>query len=187
MADSLRTYDREAVGEIVPALTELYAEVYAEPPYHEGAEQVRDFQVRFAEHRGEPAFRLAAVWQGELLIGYLYGFRLEVDSPLWDDLLIRPAGGLVRPAGGRTDPPARQPTAYVSELLVRAGSRRRGVARRLHDTFVAERREGRVALLAHPKAGPAQAAYSAWGWKRVGYGRPFPGAGEYDTLMLFLS
>ncbi|MGI5148632.1 GNAT family N-acetyltransferase [Plantactinospora sp. CA-294935] len=179
MAVSLRRDDRVSVGEIVPALDELYAEVYAEPPYHEGLEEVRAFQDRLADHRHEPGFRLASMWQGDQLIGFLYGFRLEVDAPLWDSLLIRSAGE-------RAESPPLQLTAYVSELLVRAGFRRQGVARRLHDAFMSERPESQVALLAHPEAGPAQAAYAAWGWKRVGYGRPFPGGSEYETLMLFL-
>ena len=179
MAPSLRKFDCESVRDIAPALSDLYAEVYAEPPYFEGAEQVREFQARFEEHRREPAFRLTSMWQAELLIGYLYGFRVGVASPLWDSLLIRPAGN-------GSELPPRRPTAHISELLVRAGFRRQGMARRLHDTFVSERQESQVALLAHPQAGPAQVAYAAWGWKKVGYGRPFPGAADYETLMLFL-
>lgn len=177
MVAVLATFDRESVTDLVPALRDLYAEVYAEPPYFEGPEHVEQFLTRFAGHRREPAFRLAGMFDDGQLIGYLYGFGIDVDSPEWDTLLIRTSG-----AG--SDLPLRRPTALVCELLVRAGHRRLGVARRLHDAFVADRREPQAALLAHPEATAAQTAYSTWGWRKVGYGRPFPGAPEYETLML---
>lgn len=179
MAPVLEKFDRDSVDDLTPALADLYAEVYAEPPYLEGPEHVREFRLRLAEQRAQPAFRLTAMFDAGQLVGYLYGFRIDTDSVMWDTLLVRPAT-----AG--SDPPPRRPTAYVSELLVRADHRRQGVARRLHDAFLTERRESQAALLAHPDATAAQVAYSAWGWKKVGYGQPFPGAPAYETLMLFL-
>lgn len=180
MAPLLRRFDSGSVDDLVPALADLYAEVYAEPPYFEGPEEVREFRARFAAQRREPAFLLTAEFDAGRLLGYLYGFRVDTDAQMWDTLLIRTAGSW-------SGQPLRRPTAYVSELLVRADARRRGVARRLHDAFLAERAERQAALLAHPAATAAQAAYSAWGWKKVGYGRPFPGPPDYETLLLFLS
>ena len=39
---------------------DLYRKVYAEPPYHEGEEQVAGFVERFAVESGDPGFTVVA-------------------------------------------------------------------------------------------------------------------------------
>jgi hypothetical protein len=58
-----------------------------------------------------------------------------------------------------------------------------------HDAFLAGRHEERATLLVRPEpeAAPAQTAYAHWGYRRLGRLRPFPGAPEYDALVLDLN
>lgn len=63
-------------------------------------------------------------------------------------------------------------TFAISEIMVRKRWRRQGVARALHDELLADVDRERATLLAEPDNGPAQAAYAAWGWKKVAELRP---------------
>ncbi len=169
-------YGPAQVAEVAWELQDLYAQVYAEPPYCEGESDVSQFAVRLAAQLQEPSFLLIAAWDHDVLSGYLYGFAISPQSPMWNSVFLSPD-----PGQHPHDWP--YPVAFVSELLVHAGYRRRGLARALHDRFVAARSEPKAVLLAHPDATAAQAAYRQWGWYRVGMGRPFPGIPLYETLV----
>ncbi|MFH8500132.1 hypothetical protein [Streptomyces coeruleorubidus] len=45
----------------------------------------------------------------------------------------------------------------------------------------------RVVLNVHPESGAAQAAYRAWGYRKVGETRPWKGADAHDVMVLGLS
>lgn len=161
---------KDQVPPIAAQLRDLYAAVYAEPPYHETESDVAEFEARLLPTElEEPSFLLVAAWDQDRLAGYLYGYAINRASPLWPEFF---------PSSDQ-DPPV----AYVSELLVGAGYRGKGMARALHDRFLATRGESTAALFAHPDAIPAQTAYRRWGWHRTGTGRPWPGARQYDTLI----
>ncbi len=177
---SFRDFGPAEVTAIVSHLRDLYAQVYAEPPYYEGPDDVADFVTRFAEQRREVGFRLTSGWSDGQLVGYLYGFTLDPRRDWWKTLLLHACPG-------ESIEQLRKPTAFISELLVRADVRRRGIGRTLHRRFLASRTEQQALLLAHPDAHAARTAYSRWGWHKVGYGEPFPGAGSYETLVLDMS
>jgi GNAT superfamily N-acetyltransferase len=164
---------------IVSQLRDLYAAVYAEPPYYEGLDQVNAFESRLADQACQPGMVLFAATCSAELIGYLYGFNLKFGSPLWSEVFLLPDNG----PGCAAALVPRSSVAYISELLVARGWRRRGIGRALHDRFIMSRYEDYVALLAHPKAEVAQSAYRTWGYRRCGRGRPFPGVSLYDTLL----
>jgi GNAT superfamily N-acetyltransferase len=145
---------------------------------------VADFRLRLGEQLAQPGFALVAGWCGPELAGYVFGFTLTESCEVWHTIL---AGGGLFPQPGRAGTCAGATgVAYVSELLVRRVHRRRGVATALLAGFLAGRAEACAALLAHPDAAAAQATYARLGWRRIGWGTPFPGSARYDTLVLDL-
>ncbi|MFC8703283.1 GNAT family N-acetyltransferase [Streptomyces anulatus] len=71
-------------------------------------------------------------------------------------------------------------TYALFELMVREPWRKTGVARQLHNTLLASRREERATLLVdqtHPKV---HALYESWGWATLGDLRP-----QLDDAPLF--
>lgn len=72
------------------------------------------------------------------------------------------------------------------ELAVRARWRGRGVARRLHEVLLDGVGAERVVLNVHPGSEAAQAAYRAWGCRKVGETRPWEGADPHDVMVLGL-
>lgn len=176
--DSIVTTDYQPgqVASITTELKALYADVYAEPPYYETESDVAKFADRLAAQLRESSFFLVAAWDENRLAGYIYGFAIDRHSSLW-------ANTFLSPDPGQRAYESTELLVFVSELLVAAEYRRRGVARALHDRFLAARTEHKAVLLAHPDARAAQSAYCRWGWYRVGAGRPFPDTPLYDTLM----
>lgn len=172
----IKDYQPGLIAGIAQDLQALYANVYAEPPYYETESDVRDFAARLTSQLREPSFLLVAAWDKDCLAGYLYGFTIDRNSTRW-------ATTFLSTDHSQQPHDLTGPMVFVSELLVAAGYRGQGIARALHDRFLAARTEQEAVLLAHPDAAPAQYAYRRWGWYRVGAGRPFPGAPLYDTLM----
>lgn len=180
MTDALFVYrdlGSHDTSAILPQLADLYGLVYNEPPYYEGPAEVTAFRARFEEQRKEAGFSLTSCSNGRELLGYLYGFTVKSRSTWWETLLTS-----IRP--GESAERLQMDTAFVSELLVRSDVRRCGIGRTLHDRFLAPRTESQALLLVHPDAYVAQTAYARWGWRSVGYGEPFSGAGLYQTLVL---
>jgi GNAT superfamily N-acetyltransferase len=169
-------HDVDQVAGISRELRSLYAAVYAEPPYYETEADVADFESRLASQMREPAYDFVAAWDNQSLAGYIYGFAIRSGSPLWETVFLSPD-----PRHAVDD--WIYPVTFVSELLVSAHYRRRGIAQTLHNQFIAMRTEPKAVLLAHPEAMAAQSAYKAWGWYRVGAGRPWPNTPLYDTLV----
>lgn len=78
-------------------------------------------------------------------------------------------------------------TFALAELLVRAPWRRQGIGAALHDLVLRNQPEERATLTVLPAAAPAQAAFRAWGWRRVARTRdPAPGSPVCDVLVLTL-
>ena len=128
----IKEYRPSQVVRVAGELRTLYADVYAEPPYYETEADVTAFTARLTRQLQEPSFLLIAAWDEDCLMGYIYGFAIDRDSSLWA-MVFLPLypGQCVREWT--------YPVVFVSELLVAAKCRRRGIARALHDRFVAAR------------------------------------------------
>jgi GNAT superfamily N-acetyltransferase len=155
----------------------LHSEVYADPPYRQ-ADDAGVYPGRFRVCRRQPGFVLAEARHGGYLVGYAAGVPLRPSTSWWRDLTTP------LPAEVTAEHPGR--TFALTDLLVRASWRRQGIGRDLHDLILGGRPEERATLTVLPAAGPAQSAFRAWGWRKVGRTRPEPGGAVSDVLVIAL-
>ncbi|MGK5529836.1 GNAT family N-acetyltransferase [Streptomyces sp. URMC 129] len=167
----------DGAGELLDAFLPAYTEVYAEPPYREGPQDVAEFVAGYPHQVGRPGFRLVFAESGREVVGFSFGYRLAPDTAWWDGSLEPLPGDFTRETGHRT--------FAVIELAVRARWRRRGVAARLHGELVRGLAVERLTLTVRPEpeAAPARAAYAAWNYHKVGRSRPWDGAPLYDLMV----
>ncbi|MGY5124847.1 GNAT family N-acetyltransferase [Streptomyces nigrescens] len=168
--------DGPAAARSEPAFRLVYAEVFAEEPYGESPESVEATFRRFRSQVRKSTFRaaIARTAHGDP-VGIAYGYPLSTKTGWWDRLITPVSDTLKREDGQRT--------FGLMEFAVRAPWRRLGVARRLHETLLAEGNEERVLLNALPEAEAAQAAYRSWGYRKVGEAHPWEGAPRHDVLV----
>ncbi len=143
----------------VDAIADLYAAAFAEPPYNEGPEHVRQFRERFPDETRRPGFTLVRAADGDRLDGMAYGWTM-------------PAGRWW--ARATTAPPAYLLDVdkfAVMEWAVRPDLRGHGIGRRLLDHLLAGRPEPWATLSANPAA-PAHGVYRRWGWQPAGSTEP---------------
>lgn len=164
----------QALNEFLP----VYAEVYAEPPYNEGPDDVASFAANDWPRRyTAPGFRLVLARHAGNAIGFAFGHNLPDNTHWWTGMLDTIDPEITREWPGRT--------FAIIELAVRHQWRRRGIARQLHDRVVANSNAERATLLVRPEpeASPARHAYGRWGFQRLGHIRPFPGAPIYEAML----
>ncbi|SBW21598.1 GNAT family N-acetyltransferase [Protofrankia symbiont of Coriaria ruscifolia] len=155
----------------------VYAEVYAEPPYCEGPDDVAEFAADWPRRVKAPGFRAVTATIDDRPVGMTFGHRLTAETGWWDGLL-EPAPPEFTIENGRR-------SYAIIELAVLAGYRRQGLSRALHTALLADREEARVVLLARPEpeAAPARAAYASWGYQTIGHLRPWDTAPTYFALV----
>jgi GNAT superfamily N-acetyltransferase len=172
----INTFDGNTGLAQVGVVRDLYAEVYAEPPYCEGPADVADFVDGWPRRCAQPGFRLVVASSDSDPIGFAFGHELPEGTGWWSGLLDAAPPDVVAEWPGRT--------FAVIELAVRAGRRRQGVARGLHEALLCGLTVERATLLCRPEAEAAESAYAAWGYRRIGALRPFPDAPTYDAMLL---
>ncbi len=157
-------------------LRALYREVYAEPPYEWGDGHADLFTGRFEVQRRQEGFSLIEARDGHELAGIGFGVTLQPSTPWWHNLTAPLPAEVTTERDGRT--------FALVELLVRAPWRRRHIAQDMHDLLLKDRSEERATLTVLPAAAPAQAAYHAWGWRKLAQKRnPLPGSPLFDVLV----
>jgi ribosomal protein S18 acetylase RimI-like enzyme len=136
----------------------VYAAVYAEPPYRDGPADVAEFAAEWPGLVAQPGFRLvlARAGTGEV-VGLALGHQVPPASGWWAGHDPAPAVGDT--AGG---------SFGIAELGVHPAWRRRGLASRLHEALLADRREPRVVLWVRADAPAAAATYARWGYRLLG-------------------
>lgn len=159
-------------------IVDLYVDVYSHADDQFFGED--RYRRQLAGHMQAPTWDLVAASVDGEMVGYIYGFALPAGTRWWRGLLTEMPPGFTDEDGQRT--------VAISEILVREAWRRRGIARVLHDEFLARRAESRATLLVEPENAPAQAAYTSWGWEKVAPLQPsWEGAPLYDVLVLQLA
>lgn len=154
---------------------ELYAEIYAEPPYLVGPPEVRDFAAGLRRRVTEPDFRLVVARWAKEAVGFAFGVQLEPRTRWWDGALTPLSTEFTTERPGRT--------FAILEIGVRRPYRGQGVARRMHAELVAGLTEERVTLLVLPDAPAPRQAYHSWGYRPVGRIRLGPGGPVYDAMV----
>jgi len=153
----IETYDGLAAT-LTAEVRAVYAAVYAEAPYRDGPAEVAEFAAEWPGLVAQPGFRLvlARAGTGEV-VGLALGHLVQPASGWWAgfDPAAAGAGTAGRSFG-------------IAELGVHPAWRRRGLASRLHEALLADRREPRVVLWVRADARAAAATYARWGYRLVG-------------------
>ncbi|MGW7446684.1 GNAT family N-acetyltransferase [Kitasatospora sp. NPDC054795] len=159
-------------------LKQVFAEAFAEPPYGEGPADVGRAFRRFRSQVRRRGFRAAIAFDDEAVVGMAYGYPLSANTGWWDTLIDPVPNDLRREDGKRT--------FGLFELAVRPQWRGQGIASHMHRALTEALDNERVMLNSHPEATNAQAAYRAWGYRRVGSAIPWEGAARHDVMVLDL-
>lgn len=143
-------------------VADLYAQTFAEPPYHDDVEESRTGIVdRIHRYReGKPHFRLLLAHQGPALVGFVLGTGIA-EGDWWRDH----AAALLSTEQQRTW--LQDECFCVVELAVAPAGRRGGVARSLMDAVVADLPYDTAALSCYSDALPARRFYAATGWEEL--------------------
>ena len=139
---------------LAAALTDLYAVVYAEPPYREGPEQVARFAAGLPDEAARPGFTIATAEDHSGLVGAAYGWTM-------------PSGRWWSQAD--TNPPAHLLNAdkiAVMEWMVRPDRRGHGVGAEVIRRLLDGRAEGWATLASDPRS-VARGMYGRAGWRQV--------------------
>ncbi len=160
----------------VAAIQEIFASVFAEPPYEEGPADVAQWREDLDAQVRRPGFAVVVAEAEDVSVGFAYGYTMTPEMRRWQRVIQPhaerlPVGVL---GGGRV--------FTLMEFGVLSSWRGRGVGRALHDALLAERAEPVAILTVRPDAVAAQAAYRAWGWFKVGHLAREDGPG-YDVLV----
>ena len=145
----------DQVGPYVGRIVDLYATVYAEPPYEEGPEQVAEFAAKLPEEATRPGFTAAVSLDGDATVGTAYGWTM--------------------PAGvwwSRSDQPGPADLVDVDkfavmEWIVHPSGRGAGVGGRLLHALLADRTEPWAVLASDPRSA-ARGIYERAGWRQIG-------------------
>lgn len=167
--------DQAGALEVREQLERLLADAFAEPPYDRSANEIEGMLRRFDRHARKPGFRLVLAVDRGKPVALAYGFRLPADTAWWSETLEPVPDEVAYEDGKRT--------FAVFELAVDPSRRREHLAARVHDALLAGRAEQRAVLNVRQDAKPAQAAYKAWGYRRVASLIPWDCAPEYDVMV----
>jgi GNAT superfamily N-acetyltransferase len=177
MSVTVMIYDAESARDRIPAAREIFAAVFAEPPYLEGPEDVATWLDDLAEHLTCTGFQLVLASVDGQPVGFAYGYRITPDTWRWQNF-VAPFAAAMPEEGVRSGR-----IFVLMEFAVLAGWRGRGVGRALHDRLLAQSSERLAHLTVHAAAKIAQAAYRSWGWVTVGH-RDKAGGPGYDVMVL---
>ena len=163
-----------ALGQRI-TVRDLYAEIYAEPPYNEGPAEVEDFASGWPRTIDQHNFRLVIARRESEPIGFAFGVQLRARTKWWEGALTPLPDSITTEVPGRT--------FAIIEIAVRLPYRQRGVGRQLHAHLTAGLSEERITLLVRPEAPAPQHAYRSWGYQAVGQIQPFPDGPIYDAMI----
>ena len=161
-------HDSSDAAEMVDELCEVYADAYGAVPGEDVREKSGAFRDRATGALRAANYSLVTARAEDRLVGFAFGYSLRPERGWWDGLRPEPPEDFTRETGTRT--------VVLAEIEVRRDWQGRGVGRRLHDAFLAQRSEERATLASNPKATDTHALYERWGWQKMGTVPGKPGA-----------
>ncbi|WP_328457614.1 GNAT family N-acetyltransferase [Streptomyces sp. NBC_00386] len=165
---NLRQYHHgELPADFTEMLVDVHADAYANAMDLEFNQRFPWFANHWSNMEG---FTCVVGFDGEEPTGFAYGAPLQPGREWWRSTGYQPNNGY-------------SATFAVSEVLVRPGWRRRGIAERLHKALLLERPEDLAVLLVdvtHPKV---QDLYGSWGYTKVGEQQPFADSPLYSVMI----
>ncbi|MFD4658953.1 GNAT family N-acetyltransferase [Kitasatospora sp. NPDC058444] len=150
--------DPDAAARALDEMAPLYRQVFAEPPYLEGPDDLAGFLEGYESFRTMPGFRLVLARSGAALVGFAFGVLLQSDSRWWHGLGL--TKDFTHEDGHRT--------FVIREIAVVPERRRRGLGRKLHAAVLAGADVERVTLAVRPEAQAAMKMYEALGYRGLG-------------------
>lgn len=164
--DHIKTGNFRELGSVRQTLLDVYADVRA-PLLHLPNYRVETFAERLDRHGTEAGFGVVLGYDGDEAVGYAYGNTLAEDDRWWSRMKQPLPDGFTAVS-----------TVALKEIGVRIPWRGKGIAKRIHDEFLAGRAEERVTLLVNPLAGDGkvQALYESWGYQPFNEQQPSPDA-----------
>ncbi|WKU05626.1 GNAT family N-acetyltransferase [Micromonospora sp. HUAS LYJ1] len=136
------------------ALVDLYATVYAEPPYQEGPQEVARFRESLPDEATRPGFSMIAAEDDGLLVGAAYGWTM-------------PAGTWWSRSDQDPPPEIRDVDKFaVLEWMVHPDRRKSGIGTELMHRLLSQRTERYATLAANPTSN-ARRIYQRTGWRQV--------------------
>lgn len=175
----VRTVVESPVGaaEAYDAVCALFASVFGAPPLNRPAETLGHQRDNLRSLMAEPSFGMATAWDGDVLVGFAYGYARGSDSRWWERLLTPVADEVTREWDGRT--------FLIIDMAVAHQYQGQGIGRRLLDTLLAARLEERASLSVVPDNDRAHGFYRHLGWQHVGRvkGAPHHTAPFFDIYL----
>jgi GNAT superfamily N-acetyltransferase len=172
---TLTIYGTDASLNQRSTVRDLYAEIYAEPPYNEGPDDADDFASGWHRTIDQRNFRLVIARRADEPIGFAFGVRLRARTKWWNGALTPLPDDVTTEYAGRT--------FAIIELAVRPPYRRQGVGHQMHTHLIAGLSEERITLLVRPEASAPRQAYLSWGYRAVGQIQPFSSAPIYTAMI----
>src|SRR5262245_19511289 len=80
---TLTIYGADTSADLLNTIGELYAEIYAEPPYDEGPADAADFMAGWSQLIDQHNFRLVVARHADEPIGFALGHQLHTQTTWW--------------------------------------------------------------------------------------------------------
>ncbi|MDG4833958.1 GNAT family N-acetyltransferase [Solwaraspora sp. WMMD1047] len=139
-------------------LQRIYHESFSGPPWSESADKLAAFPTHLRDQLSHPGAGGCLAFDGADLVGATYGWTAPARLPRGTEFEVAVADA----APPEAIPRMVAPSTVVAELMVTGTHRRRGVARRLLETYLAGKP---AAWLVTHRDGDAPAFYRRTGWR----------------------
>ncbi|MET8830398.1 GNAT family N-acetyltransferase [Streptomyces sp. NPDC004610] len=165
---TVRRFTHADLPKIRQTLIDVHADAYADAMDDE-------FNQRFpwfADHWGSnPDFDCVIAYDGDEAVAFAYGAPSAAYREWWREYL------------SSAPEPGKDRTFSYSELAVRTGYRKQGVAELVSRALLEARQEDLVVLLVDTRHPRVQVMYEGWGFRRVGERQPFADSPVYAVML----